>query len=424
MRILQIASGDFFSTYGGGQVYVKNIVDQFIKDGIEISILSFYSHSGIKEKIYKTIPLYQVPNNVSGADIKLIFQNCKPDIIHVHSHKDLICEVGKNLNIPVIVTSHHGGIICPAGTLLDHRDRICQGPINHKHCLPCVLRNTITGLRWWYPFMKYLSEKQYIKLGNLLRNKKFIPFITPIGCSALHIQSMKNYWSQVAEKCSLMIAPCDTIANVMTSNGLYSKKLIILPHGIPLPIVKPEFPPINEKIKFYYVGRICYVKGIHVLLKAFNSIENSNIELHLIGASGNKSEKRYMDNLQHRYKSDNRLIWHGKVDPNQIYNVTKDFHISIAPSICMEIYGLNIAESLALGKPVIATRCGGGEMQIEDGKNGWLVEPNNANALREKMEYVINNKELLPAMSENCSAISIQEHCTKLIEIYKSLVSK
>lgn len=26
MKLLQIASGDFFSTYGGGQVYVKNLV--------------------------------------------------------------------------------------------------------------------------------------------------------------------------------------------------------------------------------------------------------------------------------------------------------------------------------------------------------------------------------------------------------------
>ena len=29
MKILQIASGDFFSTYGGGQIYVKNIVDEW-----------------------------------------------------------------------------------------------------------------------------------------------------------------------------------------------------------------------------------------------------------------------------------------------------------------------------------------------------------------------------------------------------------
>lgn len=33
MKVLQIASGDFFSTYGGGQVYVKNIVDEMRRDG-------------------------------------------------------------------------------------------------------------------------------------------------------------------------------------------------------------------------------------------------------------------------------------------------------------------------------------------------------------------------------------------------------
>ena len=90
----------------------------------------------------------------------------------------------------------------------------------------------------------------------------------------------------------------------------------------------------------------------------------------------------------------------------------------------MEIYGLNIAEALALGKPVVATRCGGGEMQIEDAKNGWLVEPNNVNALKEKIVFAIENKDLLPEMSKNCSAISIQEHCDKLIELYSDLISR
>ena len=38
MKLLQIASGDFFSTYGGGQVYVKNIVDEMIRQNLDLTV--------------------------------------------------------------------------------------------------------------------------------------------------------------------------------------------------------------------------------------------------------------------------------------------------------------------------------------------------------------------------------------------------
>ncbi|GLL56612.1 hypothetical protein KUBF_42760 [Bacteroides finegoldii] len=96
-------------------------------------------------------------------------------------------------------------------------------------------------------------------------------------------------------------------------------------------------------------------------------------------------------------------------------------HVSVAASICMEIFGLNISESLAMGKPVLATRCGGAEIQIEDGVNGWLVEPNDVEALKDKMEDIINDVSTIPSMemAGRKSVISIEEHCKTLVNLYK-----
>lgn len=426
MKILQVASGDFFSTYGGGQVYVKNIVKELSsRDNLQISVISFTKTDKVESKNWGSVEIISISNQSSFNLEEQIVAELRPDVIHVHAGEAEFSRIGRNLNIPAVVTCHLGGLLCPAGARMDYKDHICTRDITHENCLPCVLKNTRTGLRLWYPFMRHVPEQTYLKLGKLLKSKRFIPFITPVGISALHIKRMADYWNETAEKCYRMIAPCRAIGEAMVINGLDEDKLRIIPHGIPLPILKPYYlSVVNKKIGFYYVGRICYIKGIHILLKAFHEINNQDIELHLIGGAGNKSEQRYMSNLQRCYKSDKRIIWHGKVDSDKIFDLTKDFHVSIAPSICLEIYGLNIAEALALGKPVIATRCGGGEMQIEDGKNGWLVEPNNVNALKEKIVFAIENKDLLPEMSKNCSAISIQEHCDKLIELYSDLISR
>lgn len=423
MKILQVASGDFFSTYGGGQVYVKNIADQMINMDLDISIISFVEDDKIQEKIYRNHRIVSAPSGISESGLESIIHDINPDIIHANSNEALICQIGKKLNIPVIVTSHHGGLLCPGGAFMNCNDNICQKKVNHEDCLPCVLRNTIGGLKLCYPLMKHLSPTKYIALGHYLESLNFIPFITPIGKAALHIESMKKNWNEVATNSTLIIAPSQKIANAMITNDLDKTKLRVLPHGIPFPIYRPIQTKIHDgKIKFFYVGRICYVKGLHVLLEAFHKVCAPEIELHLIGGAGNKEEERYLSQLRKKYAHDNRIFWRGKIDPSKIYDLASSFHISIAPTICMEIFGLNIAEALALGKPVLATRCGGAEMQIKDGINGWLIPPNNVNALSNKLQEIINEPRQIEKMSINCSAISIEEHCNELLKIYNSVI--
>ena len=420
MQILQIASGDFFSTYGGGQVYVKNIVDEMIRQQYSVQVVSFVNRdSNIEEKVYKTIGLYEVGNRGLN-ELQALIERIQPDIIHAHSHKAQIVAIGQALNIPVIVTAHHGGIVCPAGALLDCNDKICCTTVSHNHCLACCLKNIRSG-RYWYPFMRLLPQRVYRKLGRALEKIPFIPFITPIGQTALSIERKQQEWDTIIEGCTRMIAPCHAIAEAMQRNGLKCEKITILPHGIPLPSTAPGFLPIRErKIKFFYVGRICYVKGLHVLLKSFSLIDNPHIELHLIGGTGNKAERRYEKKLKRKYAADSRIIWHGKIASEQVFDVIKSFHIAVNPTICLEIFGLNIAEALAMGKPVLATRCGGAEMQIEDGVNGWLVEPNDVNALTRKIQEISDSFTTYDSSLSTQRAISIQAHCKSLIKLYET----
>lgn len=163
------------------------------------------------------------------------------------------------------------------------------------------------------------------------------------------------------------------------------------------------------------------MKGIHVLMEAFSQLKDADIELHMIGSAGNKHERRYMERLQKTYGYDSRIIWHGKVAPEEVYAMTRDFHVAVSTPIYLEAFGLNIAEALALGKPVLSTMSGGGDQQIEEGKNGWLVKSNDAAALTAKLHDIIANAEDLPRMSESCHAIPIAEHVERIIQVYQHL---
>ena len=423
MKISIVASGDFFSDYGGGQVYVRNIVDELARHSdVSTTVISFNKSIQPSVKDYRGISVYQVNSEDSLHDVLM---QLNPDVVHANGEKLITSRICKQLNIPCIVTAHHGGIVCPAGTLLNTDDEICQIPADYSQCLKCYLRHTPTGLLW-YPLLKRISQKLYIKLGNRLKRLPFIPFISPIGETAMIVSQKLQDWHELSDNATHFIAPSNAIADALKRNGCPQEKISVIPHGIP----NSEFRTSNyesthsqftihnsQLIKFYYVGRINYVKGIHILCQAFASIDNPNIELHLIGGTGNKSEQRYENKLKKKYRKDKRIIWHGKLPFEQMTELIKDYHCLIHPAIYLEVFGLNISEAIAQNKYVIATRCGGPEMQIHDDEEGLLVKPNNPMELKDAMLQYINAPKQSTAIVE-----SIETHTQKLINLYSKLL--
>lgn len=412
MNLCIVSSGDFYSTYGGGQVYVKNIVDEFIRQGIPLSILSLHSTFPLqsRHKEYKGVDVWELSPN---GDVESVLRNIRPDVVHAHGEKALIATLCKKMDIRCVVTAHHGGILCPAGTLLNSDDEICHIKADHSHCLKCYLRNIRTGLMW-YPLVKHIDTNRYIQVGKKLSHHRFVPFVTPIGQAAWSIQRKYDQWKTICDNADIIIAPSNAIADSMIHNGAFADKVKVVPHGIPQPTAQPTALSTTGTIRFYYVGRICYIKGIHNLLQAFSDIVDDNIELHLIGGASGKSETQYMLRLKKTYRHDHRIVWHGKVPSSSVEELSKNFHVLVHPAIYLEVFGLNISEALALRKYVISTRCGGAEMQIRDGINGTLVASNDIAQLRRAMSDYIHH----PKPSPEPQYITIEQHIKHLLEIY------
>lgn len=414
MNLCIASSGDFFSDYGGGQVYVRNIVDEFSKRAdIQMFIVSRRSQNRTAD--YRGIEVYEY----SDADsLHKILTAKRPDVVHANGDKLTVAKVCKSLDIPCVVTAHHGGIVCPAGALLNTNDEICKIPASYQSCLKCYLRNTPTGL-FWYPLLRHISQKRYITLGKYLKKLPFIPFLSPIGKTGLIVSQKIDDWKELSITATSFIAPSNAIAEALIRNGCPVSKITVIPHGLPTSeiIISNLESRISQVIKFYYIGRICYIKGIHVMLEAFHRLMNEFVELHIIGDAYSNTDKRYKKELNKKYRKDKRIIWHGKVDYKKTYDLVNQYDCLIHPTICLEVFGLDIAEALQQNKYVIATRCGGAEMQVHNEKEGLLVSPNNATELFEALNDFISN----PRKSSSI-VMNNEEHTTDLIGLFEKAI--
>lgn len=86
---------------------------------------------------------------------------------------------------------------------------------------------------------------------------------------------------------------------------------------------------------------------------------------------------------------------------NDVENVIAASLFTILPSLS-EGLGLVLLESLAGGKPVIASNVGGIPEVIIHGETGYLVPPKNENAIADRIIMLLSNEDLLRKMRQKC----------------------
>lgn len=73
-----------------------------------------------------------------------------------------------------------------------------------------------------------------------------------------------------------------------------------------------------------------------------------------------------------------------------------------------EGFEVKVSEAIHAGKPVIATNCGGIPLQVQHGKNGYLVEPHDWDAVAAHLIELWTNEELYVKMS-NFAKVSVSD---------------
>ena len=76
----------------------------------------------------------------------------------------------------------------------------------------------------------------------------------------------------------------------------------------------------------------------------------------------------------------------------------------VAQKSLAESFGLTVAEAMWKGRPVVATRVGGIQDQIEDGRTGCLVEPRDLRGFGERVSALLQDPHAAERMGEAAQA--------------------
>jgi glycosyltransferase involved in cell wall biosynthesis len=153
--------------------------------------------------------------------------------------------------------------------------------------------------------------------------------------------------------------------------------------------VRDEFGFGDDDFVIGYIGNFAPGKGHIQLIRAFSKVVEKipNARLFFVGRGMLDEVKDAIDELSLQGK----VVFAGwRTDVAECLSAMDLF---VQPSLS-EAFSQVLVEAMSVGLPVVATEVGGAGEVIEDGKNGFLIEPNDPDAIAEKAIILFENPEL------------------------------
>lgn len=192
-------------------------------------------------------------------------------------------------------------------------------------------------------------------------------------------------------------------------------------------VIRKTILTSDNEIIFALVGRISRWKGQMLLLEAFNKLikTHQNIRLVYIGSTP-PNQEHFLDTLKEKIKNYG-LIQKVNIIPFQdnIHQFWQSIDVAVVSSTEPEPFGMVAIEAMMAKKPVIAANHGGLTEIVVDNETGFLVEPNNKDALKDALEKLITNPELRTSFGEKgfqraIENFSIQKYVQKIEYIFEN----
>ena len=211
---------------------------------------------------------------------------------------------------------------------------------------------------------------------------------------------------------------------VRRSNFIQEGKFSVIHNGIPdLATIQRCRHPVNKTTvcSLVMVARLAHPKDPTLLLRAMPKLEKTRLTL-----VGDGPERSTLEALCQDLKINERVTFVGESSTPEVFIAQADIVLLITQS---EGLPLAILEGFRAGKPVIGTAVGGIPEAINDGNQGYLVEPGNLSDLVSKLQILVTDQDLRHQMGKRArrtyeSYFLDQKMLTKTHDVYQEVLQR
>lgn len=197
----------------------------------------------------------------------------------------------------------------------------------------------------------------------------------------------------------------------------------VLVNAVDIPLYIDDKKTFSKPLTLFFLGRIVKSKGIFVILNCLKKLKDFYPDFHFdvygsgLEADSFLDELKTIEGLSHKY--------HGVIAGKNKWEAMKNSHIFLLPSINSEGLPVAMLEAMAAGCIAMVSDDASMSAVIADGENGYIVKRNDEEALFEKLKYIFEHVDQLPAISNRAHNLIVEKHSMasyiKNLDIYYNL---
>ncbi len=450
MRIVQVVNGLPPEYLGGTETYAAALAQELARQGHGVSVFARRENTRRPEYAVETTTVEQVEvsrinntlrqstsfadsyqNDTIAACFGGVLDRFQPDIVHfqhlVYLSTTCVREAVQR-QIPVVMTLHDYWLICQRGRFLKPDLSVCPGQTDTgcARCFHHLLDPKMSVLyRWLKPLLgqqSWLRERARRWYGKRAGSQS-------VSLAARQqIQARMDHIRALCESVALFLAPSRFLREQFVAFGIPPEKILFHECGLQTDAIRPApkalIPQKNggkRPLIFGYIGVVDPVKGVHLLVEAFQTLPQAELRIY----GGEAAYAPYPDEKRFRSQLTNssRIRCMGRYEQHELGRILAEVDVVVVPSIWYENAPLVIREAFLAHTPVITADFGGMREWVTDGVNGLLFEPRNIDDLRQKMMRFMTEPDLVARLSRAFPAVrSIAEDAALLEQHYRRLL--
>lgn len=337
LRILQVHNA--YQIPGGEDVVVANEKKLLEMNGNEVFS---YSRNNDELKTMNAfqkllIPFTAVYSFKTYREVKKLIRENKIDIVHVHNTLMVVSPsvfyAAFHCHVPVVQTLHNFRMLCPAGSYF-RGDRICE-ECSEKG-LQCSLKY---GCYRGSKAQTFVSAA-ILKIHRMLGTYRKVNFICLTEFNREKLSRLNEGGKQIVDMKKVYIKP-----NFTFQEG-----------------ISGEVQEAGDY--FLVVGRVEALKGIDVVVKAFEKIPDQKL---IVAGDGPMMAEMKAYIKDHNMSN---VKFAGYLDKAKVQEKYRGAKAVIMASQCYEAFAMTIAEAYSNAVPVIAGNVGNLANMVEEGVTG------------------------------------------------------
>jgi glycosyltransferase involved in cell wall biosynthesis len=443
MRILQVIHAFPPYSEAGSENYTRALSQALRRLGHEVAVFHRVADPAqdeytLTEAQFEGLPVYRLNNTFRycdrfektyrNADIDARFgavlDRFRPDVVHFHHLTCLSTSCvfeAKLRGLPVVMTLHDYWLICQRGQFLRRDDSLslCQRQ-EDRECVRC-----------WAPQLN-IPESELSSVSSmrgLFRRvqRRFSRTVSRSEEQALtEVQTRMSHVREVCAAVDLFLSPSRFLHERFLAFGIAANKILFSPYGHQTASFSHHvrsFPDARRPLRFAFIGTIIPSKGVHVLIEAFRAIPDSVAQLTIHGGEvPYEGFPDYGKTLRESAAGCAHITFAGAYHQTEVSRVLQEADVLIVPSMWYENAPLTIQEAFLARIPIITSDLGGMRELVRDGENGLLFRPRDARDLREKIQLMIQQPELIHQFGNAHPPVkTIEADASDMVERYTQL---